>query len=675
MNDMTRTRVQPTNRAASVFSKSQWLYKLTAWMVVISLVVVPTAWGQTVVETPIIIISPDVDLNPLLDLGPETPTITISSCADLKDYLIPEMFGFYQNCLTSDQSASGRAPLSAATIAALKEYSDCAICIAQKLYKRAPSRGEALAMAYTLLGTIKDSPNENDRLAAQWLENRIKEQRILAATVAKSEHDRWTQAPCAYTPPVSTWYNDSLCRKGSMGNLTNIAGVPPPNFGEIGIKVAYKELGSPAASALLKEVQSAVAKAVGIEAAGSIAGGAVVGGVTAAVIVHSFLAVFPFSGAVVAASTAAGAAAAAAVTAAGGTAAAATAASTAAVNASVTSAAAVSAAGAGTIAFLMAGPAIAATLAAVGIAAIVLMVKTNQLSGKLSAELQRAQNQSINLPALLTTDTGRDEAWGNFLLATVDTEWTSRTYDCSNIDYDRHLLTLPASAQPEQWLFQHTKRGASSSHTDEIMEYVSWDESTWTAKIVDGQFLHAPNGDFNRAHRADILNYRGWDGTNWTAQMRNGLFRHAMNGDFSRAHTDTILNYRTWNGGDWTTSLVASAPALKSWQFQHTQRGAGNSHTDEIMNYITGDGSQWTAKIVDGQFLHAPNGDFNRAHRDDILIYRWWDGSSWTVRMNNGVFVHAPNGDFNRAHSSPYLQYKTWDGGEWSASLVEEGNL
>ncbi len=111
--------------------------------------------------------------------------------------------------------------------------------------------------------------------------------------------------------------------------------------------------------------------------------------------------------------------------------------------------------------------------------------------------------------------------------------------------------------EPDQWKFQHTRRGASSSHTDEIMEYITWDGSKWTVKIVDGQFLHAPNGDWNRAHRADILNYRTWDGAPWTARMVDGEFLHALNGDFNQAHHDTILNYRTWDGSEWTTSLVA----------------------------------------------------------------------------------------------------------------------
>ena len=430
-----------------------------------------------------------------------------------------------------------------------------------------------------------------------------------------------------------------------MTNLTNIAGVPPPNFGAIGFKVAYSGVASPAASALLKEMNAGLKKTLALEATGSIAGGIVVGGATAAAIAAGFGAIFPYatgSASLIAAGATAGT---------------------------------IGAASAGTVGFLMAGPVMVATLVATGIAAIVLMVKASQLSSKLSAAVQRAQNESIDLPALLTTETGREEAWGNFLLATADTQWTPRTYNCAHVDVSRHLLALPAPAQPNQWLFQHTRRGANSSHTAEIMEYISRDGSAWTAKIVDGQFLHAPNGDFSQAHHADILNYLTWDGTNWTAQLSNGAFMHAPNGDFSRAHRDRILNYKTWDGGDWTTALVAAPQAPKNWRFQHTKRGTGSSHTAEIMNYINGDGSHWTAKMVDGQFLHAPGGDFTRAHRDDILIYRSWDGSSWTVKMVNGSFLHAPNGDFNQAHRASYLPYQDWDGSEWVASLVEEGNL
>ena len=68
-------------------------------------------------------------------------------------------------------------------------------------------------------------------------------------------------------------------------------------------------------------------------------------------------------------------------------------------------------------------------------------------------------------------------------------------------------------------------------------------------------WLHAPGGDFSKAHRDEIINYITWDNTKWTAKVQNGIFIHAPNGDFSKAHKDNIINYITWNNTKWTAKI------------------------------------------------------------------------------------------------------------------------
>ena len=69
-------------------------------------------------------------------------------------------------------------------------------------------------------------------------------------------------------------------------------------------------------------------------------------------------------------------------------------------------------------------------------------------------------------------------------------------------------------------------------------------------------WLHAPGGNFSKAHRDEIINYITWNNTKWTAKVQNGIFIHAPNGDFSRAHKDNIINYITWDNTKWTAKIL-----------------------------------------------------------------------------------------------------------------------
>jgi hypothetical protein len=96
----------------------------------------------------------------------------------------------------------------------------------------------------------------------------------------------------------------------------------------------------------------------------------------------------------------------------------------------------------------------------------------------------------------------------------------------------------------------------SKSHPNEIIEYITWDSTKWTARIVGNTFLHAPNGDFSKSHPDEIIEYITWDGTKWTARIVGNTFLHAPNGDFSKSHPDEIIEYITWDGTKWTAKLL-----------------------------------------------------------------------------------------------------------------------
>lgn len=45
----------------------------------------------------------------------------------------------------------------------------------------------------------------------------------------------------------------------------------------------------------------------------------------------------------------------------------------------------------------------------------------------------------------------------------------------------------------------------SAAYPDPIIDYKTWDGSTWSAQVNGGTFRHAPNGDFSRATPPGII--------------------------------------------------------------------------------------------------------------------------------------------------------------------------
>lgn len=104
--------------------------------------------------------------------------------------------------------------------------------------------------------------------------------------------------------------------------------------------------------------------------------------------------------------------------------------------------------------------------------------------------------------------------------------------------------------------------------------------------------LHHTRRGASTGHTDQFANYKSWGGGNWTARINSaGQFTHTQQGAGS-GHTDTIINYITWDGQAWTATID---PASKV--FTHTRQGASTSHNDTILNYMGWDGSQWTLRL------------------------------------------------------------------------------
>lgn len=178
----------------------------------------------------------------------------------------------------------------------------------------------------------------------------------------------------------------------------------------------------------------------------------------------------------------------------------------------------------------------------------------------------------------------------------------------------------------------------SNGHKDDIANYLTWDGSKWTSRIEGNVFKHAPNGDWSRAHNDEIINYITHDGKRWTAKLQGNEFIHAPNGDWSKAHKSDHLNYKTWNNSLWTMRIDGKG-------FRHIEGTSQNIVDGKVkeLKYLTWNGSKWRAKKnSDGTFNHSLDGDKSKSHNDVIINYLTHDRTLWSAKVNNGKFVHAP---------------------------------
>jgi Concanavalin A-like lectin/glucanases superfamily/Cohesin domain/Carboxypeptidase regulatory-like domain len=257
------------------------------------------------------------------------------------------------------------------------------------------ARNEIRSFLYLRLIELlkKENPTAAEQQAINYFGiQRIRGKRVEAALAAQQEYIRFVNDPCNYQPPTPYTYSPGMACYSVQSSY--LVGVPYPTFEEFqqfGAVVAYGDLITPEAQNMTKKTTEGIitgtgALAVGIGVVGGISLGSAI--TFSSIIITS---IFPFAYASAAGTTGAAAAASVAGTASG-------------------------AVGAGAVA----GP------AAVILAGILCLVMRslqvqaiNELPGKLEGAIYEAQNQTIDVRAMLDTETGNQEVYGAFLLSTL----------------------------------------------------------------------------------------------------------------------------------------------------------------------------------------------------------------------------------------------------------------
>lgn len=187
-----------------------------------------------------------------------------------------------------------------------------------------------------------------------------------------------------------------------------------------------------------------------------------------------------------------------------------------------------------------------------------------------------------------------------------------------------------ATITPEKQ-FRTSKIG---NHEDVIINYINYDGSHWTARLNGDKFVHAPDGDFNRAHEDVRMDYLANDNSQCSATITGDDF-NIVNHTTNQNYVSSNLYYLTWDRTIWTAQL--SKPKFIHWQ------GIAQNTTQvtPVLKYVTWNGSKWTAGITsDGAFIHT--NEAGVSHLDKTIIYLNYDASIWGAQLNNQRFNHAP---------------------------------
>lgn len=236
--------------------------------------------------------------------------------------------------------------------------------------------------------------------------------------------------------------------------------------------------------------------------------------------------------------------------------------------------------------------------------------------------------------------------------------------------------------------FLHAPNGDwNRAQAGPTLEFVAWDGSKWSARIQGEGFLLAPDGDWNRAAADTVLRYLTWNGAKWAAKIQEGGFLHAPEGKWIWAQANPVIQYLNWDRAKWSAKIVASVapappapapvpttplPAPSGRRFQLAPNGDWDrAHVDDELKFIAWDGTKWSAKLAAGGFLLAPNGDWSRARAEQHLNYLSWDGSKWTARVENNRFVRAQDGDWNRRGLGSLIKYLAWNKSQWTGKIRE----
>jgi hypothetical protein len=327
----------------------------------------------------------------------------------------------------------------------------------------------------------------------------VKARRVLAATKAIEEYNRWASNPCAYVAPSGFSYP---LHCSCVNHLCGITGGPlPPSLEEFqnyGASIAYKDFNEkPELQAISRETALAIGTLSGFAVAvgAGVVGGLIGGGAVGASLVT---ALFPFA---------------------------------------TTTAAAV-----GAVA-LAAAAAIVVLAIVIIIAQAVLVFTAEEIPGKLQETLTAVTNSTIDLQALIATDSGRREIYAEFLLATMPEPPNPTEVPAVDPSDSQFLLTPGDIVTP-------------------TLEYKDWDGLNRSARLSGGWFVDRAGTTGAEALKLSIK-YLDWTGAKWTASRVGKLFLHVKSGD--PAATPPLVNeikYKNWSDAQFTASINNAAPTI-----------------------------------------------------------------------------------------------------------------
>jgi hypothetical protein len=96
------------------------------------------------------------------------------------------------------------------------------------------------------------------------------------------------------------------------------------------------------------------------------------------------------------------------------------------------------------------------------------------------------------------------------------------------------------------------------------INFIHWGGAKLAARVVNGAFLIARNGDWAHAESSPIIRYVHSTGDHWTAKLTPTGFELAPNDDWGRVERKDYIDYITWDGTRWRAKLLPNGNFLLS---------------------------------------------------------------------------------------------------------------
>ena len=88
------------------------------------------------------------------------------------------------------------------------------------------------------------------------------------------------------------------------------------------------------------------------------------------------------------------------------------------------------------------------------------------------------------------------------------------------------------------------------------LDYLTWDNTNWTAIFHDGYFVHYRNGDKNNCHTEDFLYYKDINYNNFRLDIKGDKILISPNGDISKSREVDAIEYIGWDRKKWRAELL-----------------------------------------------------------------------------------------------------------------------